>query len=105
VAQLHPQAPSTHFSRLLRHAWATAGLFFSPVTTREGIILGFGFTFITLGMWLYIPGIFFNYSAFLSVTLKTLDCKIKAFLRENVRGKLSETPKSKYSFFFQIDAV
>jgi len=29
VAQLYPQAPSTHFSRLLRHAWATVGLFFS----------------------------------------------------------------------------
>jgi hypothetical protein len=29
-----PQAPSTHFSRLLRHAWATVGLFFFPVTTR-----------------------------------------------------------------------
>jgi len=34
VAQLYPQAPSTHFSHLLRHAWATVGLFFSPVTTR-----------------------------------------------------------------------
>jgi hypothetical protein len=34
VAQLYHQAPSTHFSRLLRHAWATVGLFFSPVTTR-----------------------------------------------------------------------
>jgi hypothetical protein len=34
VAQLDPQAPSTHFSHLLRHAWATVGLFFSPVTTR-----------------------------------------------------------------------
>jgi hypothetical protein len=34
VVQLYPQAPSTHFSRLLRHAWATVGLFFSPVTTR-----------------------------------------------------------------------
>jgi len=33
VAQLYPQAPITHFSRLLRHAWATVGLFFSPVTT------------------------------------------------------------------------
>jgi hypothetical protein len=33
VAQLYPQAPSTHFSRLLRHAWATVELFFSPVTT------------------------------------------------------------------------
>jgi hypothetical protein len=37
VAQLHPQAPSTHFSRLLRHAWATVRLFFSPVTTRGKI--------------------------------------------------------------------
>jgi hypothetical protein len=34
VAQLYPQEPSTHFSRLLRHAWATVGLFFSRVTTR-----------------------------------------------------------------------
>jgi hypothetical protein len=34
VAQLYPQAPGTHFSRLLRHARATAGLFFLPVTTR-----------------------------------------------------------------------
>jgi hypothetical protein len=28
VAQLYSQAPSTHFSRLLRHAWATVVLFF-----------------------------------------------------------------------------
>jgi hypothetical protein len=35
MAQLYPQAPSTHFSRLLQHAWATVGLFFSPVTTRD----------------------------------------------------------------------
>jgi hypothetical protein len=34
VVQLYPQAPNTHFSRLLRHAWATVGLFFSPVTTE-----------------------------------------------------------------------
>jgi hypothetical protein len=34
VVQLYPQVPSTHFSRLLRHAWATVGLFFSLVTTR-----------------------------------------------------------------------
>jgi len=34
VAQLYSQAPSTHFSRLLRHAWATVGLFFSPVATQ-----------------------------------------------------------------------
>jgi len=39
VAQLYPQAPSTHFSRLLRHAWATVGLFFSPVTTRGFTVL------------------------------------------------------------------
>jgi hypothetical protein len=38
VAQLYPQAPSTHFSRLLRHAWATVELFFSPVTTRSSNI-------------------------------------------------------------------
>jgi len=30
----NPQAPSTHFSRLLRYAWATVGLLFPPVTTR-----------------------------------------------------------------------
>jgi hypothetical protein len=30
VAQLHPQALGTHFSRLLRHAWVTLGLFFNP---------------------------------------------------------------------------
>jgi hypothetical protein len=29
-----PTWGSTHFSRLLRHAWATVALFFSPVTTR-----------------------------------------------------------------------
>jgi len=33
VTQLYPQAPSTYFSRILRHAWATVGLFFSLVTT------------------------------------------------------------------------
>jgi hypothetical protein len=38
VAQLYPQAPSTLFSRLLRHAWATVRLFFSSVTTR-GVVL------------------------------------------------------------------
>ena len=30
VAQLYPQALGTHFSHLLRHAWATVGLFFNP---------------------------------------------------------------------------
>jgi hypothetical protein len=30
VAQLYPQAPGTHFSRLLRHAWVTVGLFLFP---------------------------------------------------------------------------
>jgi hypothetical protein len=31
VAQLYPQAPGTHFSRLLRHAWVMVGLFLFPV--------------------------------------------------------------------------
>jgi hypothetical protein len=35
VAQLYPQAPGTHFSRLLRHAWVAVGLFLFPATTRE----------------------------------------------------------------------
>jgi hypothetical protein len=30
VAQLYPQALGTHFSRLIRHAWVTVGLFFNP---------------------------------------------------------------------------
>jgi hypothetical protein len=30
MAQLYPQALGTHFSRLLRHAWVTVGLFFNP---------------------------------------------------------------------------
>jgi hypothetical protein len=30
VAQLYPQAPGTHFSRLLQHAWVTVGLFLFP---------------------------------------------------------------------------
>jgi hypothetical protein len=30
VAQLYPQVPGTHFSRLLRHAWVTVGLFLFP---------------------------------------------------------------------------
>jgi hypothetical protein len=30
VAQLYPQAPDTHFSRLLRHAWVSVGLFLFP---------------------------------------------------------------------------
>jgi hypothetical protein len=30
VAQLYPQAPGTHFSRFLRHAWVTVGLFLFP---------------------------------------------------------------------------
>jgi hypothetical protein len=29
VARLYPQALGTHFSRLLRHAWVTVGLFFN----------------------------------------------------------------------------
>jgi hypothetical protein len=31
VAQLYPQAPGTHFSRHLRHAWVTVGLFLFTV--------------------------------------------------------------------------
>jgi hypothetical protein len=30
MAQLYPQAPGTHFSRLLRHAWVTVELFLFP---------------------------------------------------------------------------
>jgi hypothetical protein len=30
VVQLYPQALGTHFSRLLRYAWVTVGLFFNP---------------------------------------------------------------------------
>jgi hypothetical protein len=30
MTQLYPQALGTHFSRLLRHAWVTVGLFFNP---------------------------------------------------------------------------
>jgi hypothetical protein len=36
VAQLYPQAPGTHFSHLLRHTWATVGLFlFSDLHTGD----------------------------------------------------------------------
>jgi hypothetical protein len=35
VAQLYPQALDTHFSRLLRHAWVTVGLFLVPATTLD----------------------------------------------------------------------
>jgi hypothetical protein len=35
VAQLYPQALGTHFSRLLRHAWVTVGLFFHPCHHTE----------------------------------------------------------------------
>jgi hypothetical protein len=30
VAQLYPQALGTHFSRILRYAWVTVGLFYNP---------------------------------------------------------------------------
>ena len=36
---LLPSTPGTHFSRILRHAWTAVVLFFSTVTTWEGIIL------------------------------------------------------------------
>jgi hypothetical protein len=42
VAQLYPQARSTHFSRLLRHVWATVGLFFS---LSHGDVLCFACSF------------------------------------------------------------
>jgi hypothetical protein len=35
VAQLYPQALGPRFSRLLRHARGTLGLFWFPATTRE----------------------------------------------------------------------
>jgi hypothetical protein len=38
VAQLYPQAPGTHFSRLLRHAWVTVELFSFP-GHHTGILL------------------------------------------------------------------
>jgi hypothetical protein len=52
VAQLYPQAPSTHFSRLLWQAWATVRLFFSPVTTR-GNYLNYGFKYNVLQTYEY----------------------------------------------------
>jgi hypothetical protein len=39
VAQLYPQAPGTPFSRLVRHARVTVGLFFLPLTTHESIFV------------------------------------------------------------------
>jgi hypothetical protein len=39
VVQLYPQAPGTHFSRLLRHAWVTVGLFLFP-GHHTGILFG-----------------------------------------------------------------
>jgi len=35
VVQLYPRTLGDHFSRLLRHAWTTLGLFLFPATTRE----------------------------------------------------------------------
>jgi len=35
VVQLYPRTRGIHFSRFLRHAWATLGIFLSPATTRE----------------------------------------------------------------------
>jgi hypothetical protein len=44
VTQLYPQALGTHFSRLLRHAWVTVGLFLSSGHhTERGIHLPLGF--------------------------------------------------------------
>jgi hypothetical protein len=38
VTQLYPQALGTHFSRLLRHAWATLGPFLSSGHHTENIL-------------------------------------------------------------------
>jgi hypothetical protein len=38
VVQLYPQAPGIHFSRLLRHAWVTVGLFLFPGHHMEGTL-------------------------------------------------------------------
>jgi hypothetical protein len=43
VTQLYPQALGTHFSRPLRHAWATLGLFISSGHRTEIIFLTFLF--------------------------------------------------------------
>jgi hypothetical protein len=59
MAQLYPQAPNTHFSRLLRHAWATVGLFFSPVTTRGN------FTFSLSGEGKFSDDVLHSLSCFL----------------------------------------
>ena len=40
MAQLYSKALGTHFTHLLRHAWATVGLFFLiPVTTRDSVLI------------------------------------------------------------------
>jgi hypothetical protein len=39
VVQLYPQALGIHFSRLLRHAWVTVGLFVNPGHHTEGPIV------------------------------------------------------------------
>ena len=43
MAQLYPQAPSTHFGSRLQPAWTAVGLSFYPVTTQATLyISGFG---------------------------------------------------------------
>jgi hypothetical protein len=42
VAQLYPQAPATHFSRLLRHAWVTVVLLFLFPGHHTGIYVFIG---------------------------------------------------------------
>ena len=39
LAQLYLQAPGAHFHRLLRFAWATAGLFFFPVPLGKKYVI------------------------------------------------------------------
>jgi hypothetical protein len=48
MAQLYPQAAGTHFSRLLRHAWASLGLFLNP-----GHHAGEYSVYLTFNFWKY----------------------------------------------------
>ena len=48
MAQLYPQALGTYFSRILGYSWATVGLFFNLVTTRD--------THVTVG-YITCPGV------------------------------------------------
>ena len=49
VAQLYPQALGTYLSRLLRHAWATIGLFFTP-----GQHMGYIYIYLCVCMYIRV---------------------------------------------------